>query len=348
MTQTEINMATLYDRLSSLGFPKDFVRSNALPDWWDDEVETMNGATIEAAAYISRRLNLDICSLLKPERKPTFKQSCHAKFKLTHGTEKEQLFVAQCMAARIAEMIAYACTPACKPLPKSAKEIRDIILERREFVNLEGLLEFCWNYGIPVVHFAKFPKAKGVNKFDGMVAYFYERPVIVISLKHKSPARLLFILAHELGHIVKGHLHDDVIVDENIELEREDEEEVEANEFAVELLLGKPDMGYYKHRNLTGEQLAAFAKQISTRDGVYPGTVALNYAWNKAKIAATKENQTIVWKTASKALYLLELEDDVDASTEINCYAFNYLDLDRLDIDSQDYLELVVVEVWHG
>ncbi|MGK7903739.1 MAG: ImmA/IrrE family metallo-endopeptidase [Hormoscilla sp.] len=243
MTQTEMNMDILYDRLSSLGFPKDFVRSYGLPDWWDDEVETINGAAIEAAVYICSRLNLELLSLLRPERTPTFKRSCQAKFKLKPGTEKEQLFLAQAMAANIADIIAYACTPACKPLPKSAKEIRDIILESREFVKLPGLLEFCWNYGIPVVHFAEFPKA--VRKFDGMVAYFYERPVIVISLKHKSPARLLSILAHELGHIVKGHLHGDAIVDDEINLEREDAEEIEANEFALELLLGKPDMVYY-------------------------------------------------------------------------------------------------------
>ncbi|MBC6420979.1 MAG: ImmA/IrrE family metallo-endopeptidase [Hormoscilla sp. SP5CHS1] len=343
MTQTEMNMDILYDRLSSLGFPKDFVRSYALPDWWDEEVESSTGAEIEAAAYICRHLNLDLLSLLRPERTPTFKRSCQAKFKIKHGTEKEQLFVAQAMAARIAEMIAYACTPACKPLPKSAKEIRDIILESRELVNLEGLLEFCWNYGIPVVHFAEFPKAKGVRKFDGMVAYFYLRPVIVISLKHKSPARLLFILAHELGHIVKGHLHGDAIVDENIELEIEDEEEVEANEFALELLLGKPDMRYDTPRNLTGEQLAAYAKQISSRDGVDTGTVALNYAYNKAKMAATQEKEKKAWGTASKALKLLE--GDVNAPTEINRYALKDLNLERLDIDSQDYLELVAFEV---
>ncbi|MGK7905397.1 MAG: ImmA/IrrE family metallo-endopeptidase [Hormoscilla sp.] len=243
MTQTEMNMDILYDRLSSLGFPKDFVRSYGLPDWWDEELERSTGAEIEAAAYICRRLNLDILSLLRPERTPTFKRSGQAKFKIKSGTEKEQLFVAQAMAARIAEMIAYACMPPCKPLPKSAKEIRDIILESREFVKLPGLLEFCWNYGIPVVHFTEFPT--DVRKFDGMVAYFYERPVIVISLKHESPARLLSILAHELGHIVKGHLHGDAIVDDEINLEREDAEEIEANEFALELLLGKPDMVYY-------------------------------------------------------------------------------------------------------
>lgn len=340
MTQTQINMATLYERLSEIGFSEKFVREKALPDWWDEEFEATPGAVVEATAYVSRRLNLDIASLLQPEAAPAFKRAYDAKFKTQQGTDSQQLKVAQCMAARVAEMVAYACVPECKPLPKSALNVRNEILKTHNFVNLEGLLEFCWNYGIPVVHFDEFPPSKGVRKFDGMVGCFYNRPVIVISLKHRTQARLLFILAHELGHIIKGHIQGASIVDEEIEPESIDIEEIEASEFAVELLLGKPDMGYYTPRIFSGDSLATYAQRNSIRDNVDPGVVVLNYAWSKASLAATKTERGIIWATASKALKIIE--GDVDAPTQINRYVQTYLDLDKLDGDSQDYLELAI------
>lgn len=339
MTQTQIKMATLYERLSGMGFPEKFVREKALPDWWDEEFEATPGAIVEAAAYVSRRFNLDIVSLLQSEV-PVFKPSCNAKFKTKQGTESQYLKVAQCMATRVAQMVAYACVPEYKPLPNSAEQVRHYILETYKIVTLEALLEFCWNYGIPVVHFDDFPTFKRVHKFDGLVGYFYNRPVIVISLKHSSPARLLFILAHELGHLIKGHVQDNAIVDEEIEPESVDGEELEANEFAVELLLGKPDMGYYTPRILTGEQLANYAQRISSRDRVDPGVVVLNIAWSKANITITRKEQGIIWATAFKALKIIE--GNTDAQRQINTYVQKYVDLDRLDGDSQDYLKLVI------
>lgn len=355
MTQTVMFMSTLYDRLSAIGFDKAFIRSKALPDWWDAEFESTAGAVVEAATYISRRLNLDLTSLLKPDSTLAFKPSSPAKFKLKPGTEIEQLKVAYSMASRIAEMVAYACIPEFKALPTSAQQVRDEILtplnpleqsfpnsglmSSRSFVNLERLLEFCWNYGIPVVHFDNFPPTQGVRRFEGLVTFFSNRPVIILSLKHSSFAKLLFILAHQLGHLIKGHGKGISILDEEIDPDSIEPEELEANEFALELLLGKPDMGYYTPRIFTDKELAGYAQTVSVRDRVDPGLVALNYAWNKANRATTKNEQFLILKTADKALAFIEKE--VDTPATINRYLQNHLDLERLDIDSQDYLELV-------
>ncbi len=299
MLQTSRKMITLYKRLSEVGFPEKFVREKALPDWWDEEFEATPGAVVEAAAYVSRRLNLDITCLLEPSATPVFKQSCQAKFKTKQGTTNQQLLVAYCMATRIAEMVAYACVPKYKLLPTDSKLVRDEILKHQQFVNLEGLLKLCWNYGIPVVHFNGFPLAPEVHKFNGMVAFFEGRPIIVISFNQCSPTKLLFILAYALGLIIKGHVNNSAIVDEEIELASLDIEEIEAKEFASELLLGKPDIGDQTHYDFRGEQLAAYAQNISERD---------------------------------------------DVPKTINHYALQYLDLERLDEDSQDYLILALME----
>ncbi|BAZ13534.1 hypothetical protein NIES4071_53730 [Calothrix sp. NIES-4071] len=228
LSQAQMKMETLYERLSAIGLPEKFIREQALPDWWDSEFEDTGGAVVEAAAYISRRLNLDINSLLAPSSTPTFKRSCVARFKTKQGVVVNELLVAHCIAARIAEMVAFACTTELKLLPESALFVRNKILEDRDFVDMFGLLQFCWSCGIPVVHFDRYPKSQ--DKFDGMVASFDHRPVIVISLNRSSRAWLAFILAHELGHIIKGHASNTIFVDERVLLESSDVEEVEASE----------------------------------------------------------------------------------------------------------------------
>jgi uncharacterized membrane protein len=329
MTQTQLNMVDLYHRLSKLGFNKTFVQTRVLPDWWDNEFEEDSGAAVEAAAHISRRLNLDIASLLGAESSPQFNECAKTKFKTKQGTTSQHLLLAHSMAARIAQMVSYACQTKFKAIPASAFEVREAILQTQPFVSLDGLLQFCWGYGIPVVHFDGFPAWQGFRKFDGMVGYFYGRPVIVISLKHRSMARLLFIVAHELGHICRQHIEDTTensqIIDTVNLAESNDEEEIEANEFAVELLLGKSDMCYATPRNFNGGQLAEYAQHISRRDRVDPGVIALNYGWNKKH-----------WGVASSALK--HLEPNANAPIQINRCLAQYLDLDRLDIDSQDYL----------
>ncbi len=340
LSQTQMKMETLYERLSAIGLPEKFIREQALPSWWDEEFEDTPGAEVEAAAYISRRLNLDINSLLEPQTTPTFKQSYIARFKTKQGIIINELLVAHCIAARIAEMAAFACTTELKLLPKSALVVRNKILEDREFVDLEGLLNFCWSCGIPVVHFDRYPKSQ--DKFDGMVANFNHRPVIVISLNRCSRAWLAFILTHELGHIIKGHVSNTILVDKKVLLENPDIEEVEANAFAVEVLLGKPDIGYNFPSYLTGEGMADYARKISVRDRVDSGAMVLNNAWNKAIRVATSKEERIIWATANKSLKIIEGE--ADAPKEINIYAQQYLDLDKLDVDSQDYLELAIME----
>ncbi|MDY6938637.1 MAG: ImmA/IrrE family metallo-endopeptidase [Cyanobacteriota bacterium] len=347
MTQMLTDMALLYDRLSHLGFSKAFLRQYALPDWWDEQFEETPGAVVEAAAYISRRFNLDLHSLLQFDKTPEFKQSCQTKFKTKQGTQHKQLQVAQCMAERIAKMVVYACIPTFKSLPDSAQQVRSEILnatptngERAEkFVSLNGLLNWCWQAGIPVVHFDRFPKAKGIHKFQGMVASFYDRPVIILSLNTQFTAQLLFILAHELGHLVRGHLKDTSIVDEVVEPGNLDDEEIEANEFAVELLLGKPDMAYYTPRYLSGDELAEFACRVSVRDRVDPGVVVLNYAWNKVNMVSIQSNQQTTWATATKALKIIER--GMPVKKEVNNLLARKLDWEKLDEDSQDYLSLV-------
>jgi hypothetical protein len=342
MTQTLINMKTLYQRLAQLGLPERYVRERGLPDWWDPELEAEPGGVLKAAAYVSRRLNIDLGSLLSVESAPTFRMACQPKFKARIDTEPEHLSVSQSLAQRVAELMSYACVPEYQGSIPSIAAIRDPILSRQSYVDLNSVLDFCWSWGIPVVHFSDFPKNQSSRKFDGMVAWCDGRPVIVIAKNQRPTAWLLFILAHELGHIAKGHLDGGSLVDMEIDPESQDSEELEANEFAVELLLGKPDMSYFSLKNLNATDLTVFASLASKRDRVDPGVVTLNYTWLKSLEATSREEKNQYWRTA--ACVLKNLDRDANAPHLMNSYltSSDRLDWDRLDGDSQDYLELVV------
>ncbi len=189
---------------------------------------------------------------------------CQPKFKKQQNTDNEDLRVSHCLAARIAELTAYACKTEYQPIDNySVVEIRNQILSDRKYIDLEGVLNFCWNHGIPIIHFNKFPKR--VKKFHGMVACFNQRPVIVVTLQDKSFARLSFIVLYELGHIYKKHLNDSILIDEKVELEDSDEEEVEANEFAVEVLFGQSNKSYNSFKKfISADELAQLAFNVST------------------------------------------------------------------------------------
>ncbi len=290
-----LTMADLYKRLAKLGLPKKYLQSNILPDWWTDEVEQTPGVFTQAALYLSRRLNLDVDSLLTEET-PRFITSAHPKFKATDGTNLTELKTAESIASCVAETVASACLQPYQDITQlSVAQIRQQILNNRPSVDLTGLLQFCWSQGIPVIHVARYPST--LQRFHGMVTAFQGRPIIVISRRDRSPAWLLFVVAHELGHILRSHLGTEgFIVDQEVQLTSDDAEENEANQVAAELLLGRSGISYdVWNKFLKGETLAAKAQQFAQESQNDPGVIAVNIAWNRAQRAKTRQEANIAW-----------------------------------------------------
>jgi hypothetical protein len=343
MTEVQIKMADLYDQLAGMGFPKKFVQQRILPDWWTEEADRDPAVVLSGAMYLANRLNVNIRSLLDADVPVAFAPTCEPKFKLKNGTDLQQLMVPRALASRIAELVAYGCRQPYLGLEEwSIERIRERILASQDAVNLVGLLKFCWSIGIPVVHFSAFPD--GVPKFDGMVAYYGGRPVIMLSVNRKSPAWLAFIVGHELGHLLCCHVTpDEPLIDEHLEMETVDEDEDEANQVSRELLLGRPGASYDVWRKyLKGDQLAAESRRLSesTKDGIDPGVIALNIAWNRAQRACSKEGKKIAWGVGFKALSILE--QNANAYCTINQALDSQLDWERLGDDMADYLRAML------
>jgi hypothetical protein len=352
MTQTEcisgavpssgdrtIDIKAFYQRLAGLGFPRKFVREVLLPDWWCDEYEQQGGAVVEAAAYVSRRTNFDFSALLDEGQSLFLRKVANPCYKIRQGTQEGSLTNASAMAERVAELAAYAYTQPLQSFDHiDSKAIHKKILVDSDFVTLENLLIFCWESGIPVIHTNCFPKGTGQKKFDGMVGKYGDRPVILISNNRKSSAWLAFIVAHELGHIICNHIKDSSIIDEKIEPnEQEDEQELEADQFAIEVLFGRKNAGYYSLENFNASSLVSYAKAWCRLDHVNPASVVLNYAWFKAKIAISETTKRSVWAIANQALK--EFEGDSIASQVINQELAQRLAWETLSSDNQAFLE---------
>lgn len=120
---------------------------------------------------------------------------------------------------------------------------------------------------------------------DGMAALIDGRPVIVLCKKNRQEAWLLFILAHELGHLVRAHVSQNgILIDENVANDSVDEQEQEANATAIEVLTGNSDCRFSTPgRWPNARQLAEMAQRHGRDHQIDPGHIILNYSDFKGK-----------------------------------------------------------------
>lgn len=321
-------MIKLYHRLSTVGLTRPYVRDIALPDWWDDKAARSPAGYAEALLYLSRHLGLALDSLQDESKPLALRDFGPCKFKKTTGTNDDDLALARALGTRVAQLATTAMTKPFKGLAASALEIRLHILDRgASWVGLKELLEYCWSVGIPVIFLAQLPR--GIKKMQGMSAMFKGRPVIVLSKKAKPTAWLLFILAHELGHIASGHLAEGtVLVDQDVDKNERDAEEDVANSFALELITGEADCRVYTSgRWPKADKLAENARKIGREYHIDPGHIVLNYAHTMGDD---------FWPVASAALK--KLEPHANAPDLVRSVLAGKLDWSALPQDSCEFM----------
>ncbi len=272
-----LQLGCLYKRLESRGIPRAYLKKVVLPEWFEDSAAETQVGFAQTAAIISRHIGLDLKSLLDESAFPVFRDAV-CKFKKPSNHEDGDLELARSIATRAAQIALAATAVTFTGLP-TAREIRnEILASGAKWVDFESLLDFAWSHGIPVLHVSHFPP--NAKKMHGMVVSENSNPAIVLCKKSSHAAWLLFILAHEIGHIASGHVAGtSSLVDCKVDKASQDTEEIEANTFAIEALTGHKE---YKCVASGGwpnsEQLALEAQRIGLAKQVDPGHVILNYA----------------------------------------------------------------------
>jgi len=314
-----INVNTIFQSLKTLGFKsRSFIENLVFPDWWNKELENDSDSIHNLIISLARNLFLDV-DLTLEESLFSFRVLPELRYKLQ--CKQNDPYTFSCLAKSVAELTRIAIQNTYISLPEDPQEIRDFILHKHQSVNLEGLLEFCYRYGVAVIHFDK--KLSDESKFDGMVTMCEDRPVIVISLSRKHSAWLAFILAHELGHIAKKHILKGMLIDTSFSDGERDSDEDEADNFASKLLFGDFDLQWYN--KLSTNELLLRAERLNDDYQIDSGAAVLNYAWH------TKD-----WQGAMAALK--KLEPEANAPEKINAFLNQYLQPNNIDADSRDFL----------
>ncbi len=268
---------SVYKRLRDVGLTRPFVKK-VLPSWWDDSLAENPAGYAQCLMLLSRFLGLDLKSLQTPKAPLRLRDFGDCKYKKRKGTTNDELVLSRVIATRAAQIAGAAMSSPYDPVPSRASEIRQDILERALWVGFKGLLNYCWSHSIPVLHVNRFPD--GAKRPDGFTLRLAGRPVIVLCRNEHQRSWLLFILAHELGHIACGHIPENgALLDERLQENESDEEERAADRFALELLTGRPNTRIsIDGRWPNAQSLVEFAKSYGRRNHVDPGHVVLNYA----------------------------------------------------------------------
>jgi hypothetical protein len=324
------NAMILRRRLRDIGL-SDPALNAAWPTWWSDDAEASPSAVTELRFSLARKLGLDPRSLLDDQSSPRFIWRDEARFK--HGTSKDQRegSMITSFGNALANILISATPSREEPLPDAAT-LRGMLLRSRPFVGLSDLLSIAWSVGIPVIHLRIFPASH--KRMAAMVVSTGNRNAILLGKDSAYPARVAFYLAHELGHVALGHIHGgNVLVDMDSVLRppTDDNEEAEADRYALELLTGQvqPLVRPYARRYVA-RQLAQDAISSAVGLQIEPGTLALCFGYSTGD-----------WSTANAAIRSI-YNSPKPVWTEVNLVAQRELSLDQLSDENTAYLSAVM------
>ena len=297
---------------------------NYLPYWWENELSDSPGAIQQVLISFARFASLDIKSVLNTHEPLRFKES-NCFYKHANNKEQSDLAAATALVQSLANTVARITINKCSFFQDAQSIRNDFLNEGKPWVDFKSLVSYCWGHGVPVLYLPELPVSK---KMDAVVVDVNGRPVISLTKKHKHESELLFLLAHEMGHIFHRHLEQgQTLIDKGVNKPNEhDEQEKQANAFAIELLTGIEGTHYHSNgKPLTGDGLSKAAKEKSLKSKVDPGHIALNWG-----------HTTKYWGSAKKALNILYPSPDWEDYIK-NMLCEN-VDVDEANEDQLDYL----------
>ena len=302
----------------------------AWPVWWSDAASESSSARAELRFTLARRLGLSPQSLSGDRVEFVWKDN--TRFKHLSKEDEFQQAALSSFGIAIGRSLIKGTPPSRNLAGLMPDMLRQAVRRNRAFVDLAGLLAVCWGLGVPVVHLRIFPlSSKGMH---AMVVKVDERYAILLGRDAQYPAPIAFTLAHEMGHVALGHLQkSDAVIDmgDPAEAKEADDEEKEADEFALQLLTGEPRPDIQTNIERFGaQQLAAAVLEAGPSRGIEPGTLALCIAYKTDK-----------WPIAAAALKHIYKEGK-PVWQEVNAVARRELDWDSLGSDASDYLHAVM------
>lgn len=325
----EADRKALRKKLKEAGLSEPLIDA-AWPTWWSDEAFSSMSARAELRFTIARKLGLNPKSLFHDEVEFVWRDDARYKH-LSNETDEEK-----------AALTSYGIS-LCRILVKALKgepvegsfgamELRKSILQSRPFIDLQSLLGTCWAIGLPVIHIRVFPLE--AKRMAAMAVRSSGRHAILLGRDAQYPAPVAFILAHEIAHVMLGHIStSSAIIDigDPLSPSQGDIEEAEADRYALELLLGtsSPDI-QTNVEAFNGRQLAQAVLDYGLTHGMEPGNLALCLAHARS-----------LWPVAYAAMqHIYTVQKPV--WPEVNGVAEHELDFAAMSDDQAEYLRNIM------
>lgn len=299
------------------------------PQWWSADAEGSVSASAELTFTVARRLGLAPQALLDGEARFVWRDE--TKYKRLNAQDLGEEGALSSFGFAVARVLLLGAAPAALNR-YSALELRESILGTSPVVNAQSLLISAWALGVPVMHLRLFPLQQ--KRMNAMSVGIQERAVILMARSESYLAPMAFTLAHELGHVMLGHLDGGALVDFEAPLQGpagDDDEEAQADAYALELLTGQPSPVVLPDQDdFSATQLAHAARQRGPLLGIDPGVLAMCAGHSTAK-----------WDRAFGALKIIP-PGVTDVAGGVNELATHQIDWSALSSDSQEYLQAVM------
>lgn len=300
------------------------------PRWWSSEAEGSLSATAELTFTVARRLGLAPRALLDGEAKFVWRDE--TKFKHLSAQASDEEAALSAYGSAVARAALQGVVGEGRPR-YSAAEIRASILAGATLVDAFALLTAAWSLNVPVLQLELFPLPQ--KRMHAMSAGVRGRAAILLARSASYAAPVAFTLAHELGHVMLGHLEGDTtlvdIEDPFRAPDLEDAEEVAADRFALDLLTGQPSPRVVSDtEKFSAGELAQAVLTQGPPMGVEPGVLAM-----------CAGHGTGEWEKTYGALKIIPPRQQ-DMSSNVNAIARQQLAWSAMSEDCQDYLQAVM------
>ncbi|MCX5493486.1 XRE family transcriptional regulator [Kaistia dalseonensis] len=256
-----------------------------------------------------------------------------ARYKLPKDANPVRVRAYTQYAYHVAERVSSVIDTESVPVPRDWKQMRDFLCERGE-LTLQSALDKVWGMGIAVI-----PLSDPI-RFHGCCWRINDRNVIVLKQSVRSESRWLFDLVHELYHAGDEARSDfeAISIDGSDPDRRESEEELAANEFAGNVLLGGNAKELYREAveraNGSVASLKQTVRQVAGQHKMDLGILANYVAYS------LKADRGVDWWGAAT-----NLQPESEDAYSITASAFHrHFDTSRLATEDRLLVKLATVE----
>jgi hypothetical protein len=237
----------------------------------------------------------------------------------------------QAYCAGIARLVA-ATIPTSAPVSADPVGVRAEILASSDvpWTSLEGLLRYCWDRNIAVLHVAAVPTPRGM---DALVHRVDGRDVILLTRNEQQLAAWdAFLIAHELGHIALGHVQENESFSDTVDEGQDAKSESEANRYALGVLGSLDAPAFWENFSGTPRELANVLWSQAAQLRIDPEHLALRFGREANDFAFM--HRAIKTRRSEPALPM----------RTVNAAAAEHLDLKSLPSDAAEMLDGVLRE----